>query len=244
MDKSLFSLTERSYDVVYFGGVAVELNLSFDNILLMFQLFDDATVRGNQKPITALHMLVVENSPLAQLDTTQKMDLLKLIFREKLNVDLDKDGKKGELNDSQLNNDSSPGGEDKDEESSSVPVVDFTIDAERIYSSFLYDYRIDLIEQQGKLLWNQFIALFNNLSDETQMKIAIKHRTSEIPKKTKENTDEVKHARKMKEHYELPQAKAIREAHTLKQFQAQQEARKNAIRNMGLAKKASTEEVN
>ncbi|QWI52522.1 Gp15 family bacteriophage protein [Bacillus mycoides] len=242
MDKSLFSLTERSYDVVYFGGVAVELNLSFDNILLMFQLFDDATVRENQKPITALHMLVVENSLLAQLDTTQKMDLLKLIFREKLNVELEKDGKKGELESNQLHTDSSPGGEDKDEESSSVPVVDFTIDAERIYSSFLYDYRIDLIEQQGKLLWNQFIALFNNLSDDTQMKIAIKHRTSEIPKKTKENADEVKHARKMKEHYELPQAKAQREAQQLKEFQQQQEARKRAIREMGLAQKANASE--
>lgn len=52
MSNPKFSLTERKYDVIYFGGVAVELNLSFDNILLMFQLFDDPGVRANQE---ALH---------------------------------------------------------------------------------------------------------------------------------------------------------------------------------------------
>lgn len=238
MSNPKFSLTERRYDVIYFGGVAVELNLSFDNILLMFQLFDDPGVRADQKPFTALHMLVVEHTLLAQLNSPQKMELLKLIFLEKLNVDLDKDGKKGELDDSQLNKENSLGGEDKDEDSSSVPIVDFTIDAERIYSSFLYDYKIDLIAEQGKLLWNQFIALFNNLSEETQMKIAIKHRTSEIPKRTKDNAEEVKHLRKMKEHYELPQAKAIREAQQLEVFQKQQEARKEALRKMGLVRQS------
>lgn len=70
------------------------------------------------------------------------------------------------------------------------------------------------------------------------MKIAIKHRTSEIPKRTKDNAEEVKHLRKMKEHYELPQAKAIREAQQLEVFQKQQEARKEALRKMGLVRQS------
>lgn len=37
-------------------------------------------------------------------------------------------------------------------------------DAEAIYASFLFDYKIDLIDQQDKLRWEKFRALFNNLS--------------------------------------------------------------------------------
>ena len=41
-------------------------------------------------------------------------------------------------------------------------VVDFKQDSSYIYSSFLMDYGIDLIEQQGKLHWQKFISLFRD----------------------------------------------------------------------------------
>lgn len=37
-------------------------------------------------------------------------------------------------------------------------------DSEAIYASFMFDYGIDLIDEQNKLRWEKFRALFNNLS--------------------------------------------------------------------------------
>lgn len=37
-------------------------------------------------------------------------------------------------------------------------------DAEAIYASFLFDYKIDLVDQIGVMRWEKFRALFNNLS--------------------------------------------------------------------------------
>ncbi|MGG3528919.1 Gp15 family bacteriophage protein [Bacillus pseudomycoides] len=225
--KPRFTLTERNVDRFHWHGVDIELNLSYDNILVMFQLFDDKKVSDNAKLPVALNMLVVERSLLAQLNGEQQNKLLVDIFKAKLNIDLDKKERVNEI----TNKDNSTDGED--EAFQEVPVVDFTIDAERIFSSFLFDYNMNLIEQQGKLLWNQFLALFNNLSEETPMKTAIKYRTCEVPKKTKDNADQVKDIKKKKAFYELPKAKEIREASELKAYEERmrryKEARKQLV---------------
>ncbi|KAB2159587.1 hypothetical protein FZI36_23180, partial [Cronobacter sakazakii] len=114
-----------------------------------------------------------------------------------------------------------------------IPVVNFTIDAERIYASFLYDYGINLFEQQGKLQWDEFLALFNNLSEKTPMRTAIYYRTCDIPKKDKYNGDERKRIKKMKAIYELPEAKVIREAKELQDFQKRMEAQKRQVTSNG-----------
>lgn len=107
--------------------------------------------------------------------------------------------------------------------------MNFTIDAEKIYASFLYDYGINLFEQQGKLQWDEFLALFNNLSEKTPMRTAIHYRTCEIPKKDKHNSDERKHIKQMKARYELPEAKVIREAKELQAFQKRMEEQKRQV---------------
>jgi len=222
------SLTERNVDVITWGGVAIELNLSYDNILVMLQLFDDKTVSDKSKPLIALNMLVVERSLLAQLNGEQLNKLLIDIFKAKLNIDLDKKERVNEI----TNKDNSTDEAEEDETFQEVPIVDFTIDAERIFSSFLFDYNINLIEQQGKLLWNEFLALFNNLSEETTMKTAIKYRTCEVPKKTKDNADQVKDIKKKKAFYELPQAKAMREARELKAYEDRMRRYKEARKQL------------
>ncbi|MFJ8457270.1 Gp15 family bacteriophage protein [Bacillus paramycoides] len=225
---NVFTLTDRNFDVIYWGGVAIELNLSFDNILMLLKMFDDKDVRDRDKPHIALNMLVVENQLLSQLNGEQRMNLLEDIFKAKLGIELKSKNKNGQ---SQENIDSQ-GNNIEDEESQDVPIVNYTVDAERIYSSFLMDYKIDLIAEQGKLLWNQFQALFNNLSENTPLKIAIKYRVCDVPKRTKENAEEVKDIRRKKEYYELPEAKAIREANALRAYERNMAAKKKAIMEM------------
>ncbi|HDR7795310.1 TPA: hypothetical protein QCY19_003981 [Bacillus luti] len=212
----MFRLTEREYDFYTWNGVRLELNLAFDNILLLFELFEDENIGEYLKTDIALNMLIVDKVIANQLDVERKLMLLLDILKDKLDIDLAPLTKKKK--------------EDEEEEKAPViPTVDFVVDAERIFSSFLFDYNIDLIEQQGKMQWNKFLSLFRNLSSESPMGQAIHYRTCEIPTKDKYNTDERKRIKKMKGIYELPKAKEIREQQEFEAFQKRMEAQKSQL---------------
>ncbi|HFK1685281.1 TPA: Gp15 family bacteriophage protein [Bacillus tropicus] len=213
----MFKLTDRSRDIYKWSGIPIELNLSFDNVLKLMELFDDSTIPIQIKPVIALNMLVVEKLLLTQLDENQKEKLFLNVFKDKLGIDLSLSGKRNEKTKSN---------DDNNSHLPNIPIVNFTIDAERIYASFLFDYGINLFEKQGEMQWDEFLALFNNLSEKSPMKIAMHYRTCEIPKKDKNNADERKRIKKMKELYELPEAKAIREAMELAAFQKRMDAQK------------------
>lgn len=209
----MLKLTERDYDFYTWNGVRYELNLSFDNVLLLFELFSDDTVSAGLKLDIALNMLVVDKVSLKGLEDEERIHLTINILKDKLDVDL-------------LAN-------KEEEKEPQMPIYDFVVDAERIFSSFLFDYNINLFEQQGKMKWNEFIALFRNLSSKSPMGQAMHYRTCEIPEKNKYNADERKHIKKMKEKYELPAARAIREQRELEAFQKRMEAQKEAVKKAG-----------
>ncbi|HDR8199938.1 TPA: hypothetical protein QC291_001579 [Bacillus cereus] len=216
----MFKLTDRNRDIYEWSGVSIELNLSFDNILKLTELFDDQDIPKQIKPVIALNMLIVDNMLLTHLDENQKEQLFLNVFKDKLGIDFSSTDKKNET--LKVNNGNEKSLPD-------IPVFNFTIDAERIYASFLFDYGINLFEQQGKMQWDEFKALFDNLSEKSPMKTAIHYRTCEIPKKDKNNAEERKRIKKMKELYELPEAKAIREEMELAAFQKRMEAQKKQV---------------
>lgn len=94
----------------------------------------------------------------------------------------------------------------------------FFEDAERIYASFLIDYNIDLLNEVGVLSWDEFIALFNNLSEKTPIMQAIMYRGCEVPSGP-ENKEERRRIRKMKEFYELKSQREKREKQILEQME-------------------------
>ncbi|MES1048465.1 hypothetical protein FOA24_02930 [Bacillus thuringiensis] len=216
----MFKLTDRNRDIYEWSGVPIELNLSFDNVLKLTELFDDPNIPKQIKPAIALNMLIVDNMLLTQLDENQKEKLFLNVFKDKLGINFSSTGKKNKT--LKVN-------EDNEESFPDIPVFNFTIDAEKIYASFLFDYGINLFEQQGKMQWDEFKALFDNLSEKSPMKTAIHYRTCEIPKKDKNNAEERKRIKKMKELYELPEAKAIREAMELAAFQKRMDAQKKQV---------------
>lgn len=212
----MFKLTERNFDCYEWNGIRFELNLSFDNVLLLFELFDDENVNERMKFDIALNMLVVDKVSINQLDGEQKAQFLIGILKDKLDIDLEALAKHKEK-------------EQEEEKEPTIPTVDFVVDAERIFSSFLFDYNVDLIEQQGKMQWNKFISLFRNLSSKSPMGQALHYRTCEIPKKDKHNDEERKRIKKMKEIYELPKAKEIRERQEFEAFQKRMDAQKSQL---------------
>jgi hypothetical protein len=86
------------------------------------------------------------------------------------------------------------------------------------------DYGLDLIEQQGKLDWRKFIALFQGLSERTKIREIMAIRARKIPKYTKYNADEIRSLQEAKAFYALDIS--------------EEEAAKNLQR--GLAKLAGT----
>ncbi|EJS62944.1 hypothetical protein ICW_05607 [Bacillus wiedmannii] len=216
----MLKLTEREYDFYTWNGVRLELNLAFDNILLLFELFDDESINEYLKTDIALNMLVVDKLVFNQLDIERKSMLFVDILKDRLDIDL-----------KLLMNKKIQETEEKEEEKApTIPTVDFVVDAERIFSSFLFDYNIDLIEQQGKMQWNKFIALFRNLSNKSPMGQALHYRTCDIPPKDKNNAEERKRIKKMKEIYELPKAKEIREHQEFIAFQKRMEVQKDKMK--------------
>jgi len=221
----MFKLTDRNRDIYHWAGVDIELNLSFDNVLKIMELLDDETISNRNKPNIALMMLIVDHRILEQLEWHRKEQLIIDVFKDKLNIDLLSNKNKNEMTEAI--------GNEGDEQPPEIPIVNFTLDADMIFASFLFDYNINLFEQQGKLQWSEFLALFNNLSEKTPMKIAIHYRTCEIPKKDKHNADECKRIKKMKERYELPEAKAIREEMEYKAYLKRLEAQKRQVEQYG-----------
>ncbi|MDF2950782.1 MAG: hypothetical protein K0S18_365 [Anaerocolumna sp.] len=159
-------------------GKVFRLNLAFDVVLEVQNLFKE-DLTDIEKIQTAINILVINKRTLKGFTIQQKNDLLVDIFEEFINI--------------------KPKRKSKDNKK----VFDFEEDAEYIYSSFFMDYGIDLIEQQGRLHWRKFIALFQGLSDNTKIKEIMSIRGRDIPEPTKYNQKERQNLIELKSYYAL-----------------------------------------
>jgi hypothetical protein len=179
-----FLLTSTFEDEFEYKGQTIHLDLSFDNILRVFELFSDPIFSAYEKIEVALEMLIYENDVFEEADIEEKNALLLFIFREFLDIDLEKPN-----------------------ESSEKKIFDFNQDAGLIYASFLHAYNIDLFEQQGKLHWKKFMQLLQHLDDKSKFKEVVNIRQMPLPKADKYNAEYRKQIMKMKQIYALDQEK-------------------------------------
>jgi hypothetical protein len=176
-----FLLTTIFDDKFEYKGKIFNVDMSFDNILRLYEMFDDDTLFDEEKPFIAMKMLIIEELP--KFDSIEEaVSLFKYVLKEFLEIDLD---------------------EDNGESEKKEKTFDFSRDAEIIFASFYSEYGIDLIEMQGKLHWRKFIALMNNLDDESKFKQVIGIRTMKIPKTSEVSQEYRDHIIKMKEVYSL-----------------------------------------
>ncbi|WP_281659129.1 Gp15 family bacteriophage protein [Halobacillus sp. Cin3] len=188
------SLTHRFDGDYEWGGLKLTLDMSFDNILLVYEMLEDRYLGTIDKLLLAVELLVLDDEELSDYGDQELIQLALDLFRDCLDRDL-------------------RGGEDKeaesDENSINTPVYDWNEDAELIYASFLFDYNIDLYEAQGSLHWSRFLALFKNLSDKSPFGIAVHYRTCDVPKPDSHNKEERDHILKMKRKHALKSEKAM-----------------------------------
>lgn len=184
-------LTDYFEDEIEINSELYKLDFSFDNILRIYELKDDVLVSDIGKINIMFDNLVIDFDQ--EIDLPTKSEIVSKILNELI----EQDNIKEQYEQDERQEDNEP----------IEKTHDFAQDADLIYASFLYDYNIDLLEQQGKMHWKKFIALFNNLSQKSAFKQVVKIRTEPLPKRTKDNSKDVDNLIKAKQFYSLDKSK-------------------------------------
>ena len=166
-----------------------DVNLAFDNVLRFIKLMDNKEADDNIKIYEGLAMLLgydVVNELFEKLPS--EIGNVYRALMDEVFTDL-KDSQTYDLEGNPMPTPK----EDK--------VYDTEQDAEFIYASFMYDYNIDLFEQQGKLDYRKYSALLKSLSEDTKLSRVIEIRQMKVPKGSSQSDREA--IRKAKKHYEL-----------------------------------------
>ncbi len=160
----------------------IPLNLSFDRVLHLYDLWKDTSLIENEKLDITLMILIKDESDLQKvrrLPIREQSALFEQIYKEFI---------------------SPP---EKNNTSTSPRLFDFNEDGDFIFSSFWMDYGIDLIEAQGELDWRKFLSLFQGLSKNTKIKEVMSIRARPIPSPTPYNQQEIQELQELKRYYAL-----------------------------------------
>lgn len=174
-------LTEVQSNKIHTDHCNIVVNPAFDIVLEIQNLYRETDLTDFEKIECALKMLVKNDWNLRLFSPVEKVALMTEISRKFIQV---KKRPKMKQN--------------------PVPVLDFEEDGDYIYASFMQEYGIDLIDQQGKLAWKKFLWLFNGLSSETKIKQVMRIRGMEIPKYTGKNMKQIREIQELKSYYALP----------------------------------------
>ena len=157
------------------------INPAYDTVLEVQKLYKEDTLTGFEKIDQALKMLVRNKWNLRLLNPEEKQKLLSVITKRYVEVEKRPQIKK-----------------------SPFPVLDFEKDGDYIYASFMQAYKIDLIEEQGRLPWKKFLYLFNGLPADTKIKQIMRIRQMPVPEYNGKNSKEIQEINEMKSYYALP----------------------------------------
>ncbi len=146
-----------------FDDIEYQIDLSFDNVLDVFDVFEEVGFMEYEKAEMCLALLLGK-------DVTPNVDLWNHIYSEFLHVD----------NKQSIEYDRK--GNPMPIQKESKKSIDFNKDAEYIYASFQQAYNINLHREQGKLHWHEFKALLNGLPSDTVMQRIIQIRLWEPSK--------------------------------------------------------------
>lgn len=158
----------------------IKVNPAFDTVLEIQKLYQEELTEY-EKMEQALSMLVENDKILKSLTILEKKALLDEITKKYIITTKRHQPK-----------------------SSGVPVLDFEEDGDFIFASFMQDYKIDLIEERGRLPWKKFMYLFNGLSDQTKIKQVMRIRDMEIPQYNGKNGKHIQEIQELKSYYALP----------------------------------------
>ncbi|WP_438310795.1 Gp15 family bacteriophage protein [Sporosarcina sp. FA9] len=146
-----------------FDDIEYQIDLSFDNVLDVFDVFDDEDLRTYESAAICLALLLGD-------DIAPTLDLWNHVYFEFIQVD----------NEQSIEYDRK--GNPMPVQKESKKSIDFNKDAEYIYASFRQAYNINLHREQGKMHWHEFKALLSGLPSDTVMQRIVQIRLWEPSK--------------------------------------------------------------
>ena len=157
----MLSLTEPLKSSYTYQGKEYQIDLSFDNVIRMYNLLEDDTFQDAEKIVIAFEMFFCFKPKDAEFAMKAIDEITSYISKSAYGNDpVESDVVSSEVNTQKL--------------------FSYTQDAGAIYASFKQQYNIDLIAEQGKMHWDVFKALFDGLDENTYFRKILDIRRKDV----------------------------------------------------------------
>lgn len=164
----MLDLSRKLTDTLVIDDEEFPLNLSFDNVLRLFEMWRDEDIPEFVKPHFGIRILTGET--LEDFTVEEMSEVFNEVFEEHISLSTVEDNHvEYDLAGNPMKTTASNSGQEK------AP-YDIRFDGDYIYASFLQAYGIDLFDVQGKLHWKKFNALLSGLPEGTKFMEVIKIR--------------------------------------------------------------------
>ena len=164
----MLDLSRKLTDKLVIDDEEFPLNLSFDNVLRLFEMWRDEDVPEFVKPHFGIRILTGET--LEDFSVEEMSEVFNEVFEEHISLSTVEDNHvEYDLAGNPMKTTASNGKQEQ------AP-YDIRFDGDYIYASFLQAYGIDLFDVQGKLHWKKFNALLSGLPEGTKFMEVIKIR--------------------------------------------------------------------
>lgn len=190
----MLDLSRKLTDKLVIDDKEFPLNLSFDNVLRLFEMWRDEDVPEFVKPHFGIRILTGET--LEDFTVEEMSEVFNEVFEEHISLSTVEDNHvEYDLAGNPMKTTASNGKQEQ------AP-YDIRYDGDYIYASFLQAYGIDLFDVQGELHWRKFNALLSGLPEGTKLMEVIKIRKW---KPQKGDSSEYKEEmRRLQKDYALP----------------------------------------
>lgn len=164
----MLDLSRKLTDKLVIDDEEFPLNLSFDNVLRLFEMWRDEDVPEYVKPHFGIRILTGET--LDGFTVEEMSEVFNEVFEEHISLsEVEDNHVEYDLAGNPMKTTASNGKQEQ------AP-YDIRFDGDYIYASFLQAYGIDLFDVQGKLHWKKFNALLSGLPEGTKLMEVIKIR--------------------------------------------------------------------
>lgn len=195
----MIDISHEPQEELVLGEYRYRLFLSFDNVLRVFDVWQDEDIEPRDRVFHALYVLTRERD-FYGLTIEQALAVYDMIHAEHIKVIRPTDAApRYDLEGNVLPTKNDP---EEDEDGDDSPPFSFKYDGDYIFASFMQAYGIDLIEQQGKLSWRKFNALLSGLPSDTKLAQVMEIRAWK-PSDTKDKKERER-MRKLQKIYALP----------------------------------------
>lgn len=164
----MLDLSRKLTDKLVIDDEEFPLNLSFDNVLRLFEMWRDEDVPEFVKPHFGIRILTGET--LEDFTVEEMAEIFNEVFEEHISLsEVEDNHVEYDLAGNPMKTTASNGKQEQ------AP-YDIRYDGDYIYASFLQAYGIDLFDVQGDLHWKKFNALLSGLPEGTKFMEVIKIR--------------------------------------------------------------------